>query len=220
MDVLRRRCSRARIVGQRTPPAHDRSGRIRDVSGPHEQVGSKRGSAGRIPAGRPNQPTFAHTELSMTADTRDFPGHPTRGGLVRAAVADYADRDAGVFSFRRYDAEAAQFMPIRRLACRDRTARMARRIRHGRRATRAVLPAAEPRRPQHAAIVRPTIRFHDRHLLIFNAEARVAMMTHVDRRGVPRRRQCRRACRRSESRQAIVGRRAPLAYAPTDVCPL
>ena len=50
-------------------------------------------------------------KLSLTADTRDFPVHPTRGGLFRAAAASYTDSD-DVFSFRRYEVEAAHFVPL------------------------------------------------------------------------------------------------------------
>jgi hypothetical protein len=42
----------------------------------------------------------------------DHPGHPTSGGLYRAAAASYSDRDAGVNSFRRYEIEASQFVPL------------------------------------------------------------------------------------------------------------
>jgi hypothetical protein len=138
---------------------------------------------GTVPAGVvfavPDQPTFAHTELSMTADTRDFPGHPTRGGLFRAAVANYSDRDTGIFSFRRYDAEAAQFVPIG-------VSRVVLAL-HG------WLVASDTDEGHFVPFyLQPSLgghntlrsyadyRFHDRHLLIFNAEARVPMMTHVD----------------------------------------
>src|SRR5688572_29063624 len=58
-----------------------------------------------------DQPAYVHSELSVTADTRDFPRHPTRGGLYRAAASRYSHAD-DVFSFRRYDVEAAQFVPV------------------------------------------------------------------------------------------------------------
>src|SRR5262245_39894831 len=56
--------------------------------------------------------SFAHGELSATVDTRNRPGHPTAGGLYRAAVAEYSDRDLGQFSFRRYEAEGFQVVPV------------------------------------------------------------------------------------------------------------
>src|SRR5262245_18612673 len=58
------------------------------------------------------QPAFLHGDVSVAADTRNYPGHPTSGGLYRATFAAYSDRDFGKFSFQRYDVEAAQFLPI------------------------------------------------------------------------------------------------------------
>jgi hypothetical protein len=126
-----------------------------------------------------NQPTFVHSEISATADTRDYPGHPTRGGLFRAAMTDYSDRDAGAFSFRRYDAEAARFVPLANshivvavhgwLAATD--------IDEG----RAVPFYLQPSLGGHNSLRSyADYRFHDRHLLLVNAEARIAMMAHVD----------------------------------------
>jgi hypothetical protein len=138
---------------------------------------------GTAPAGvafsLPDQPAFTHTEVSMTADTRDFPGHPTRGGLVRAAVANYSDRDAGRFTFRRYEAEAAQFVPLAQ-------SRFVFAL-HG------WLVASDTNEGQFVPFyLQPSLgghntlrsytdyRFHDRNMLVVNVETRVAMMTHVD----------------------------------------
>jgi hypothetical protein len=139
-----------------------------------------RGTApARVAVTIPDQPAFVHTELSVTADTRDFPGHPTRGGLVRAAVANYSDRDAGRFTFRRYETEAAHFVPMA-----------------GGRAVLAVrgwLVASDTDEGQFVPFyLQPTLgghntlrsyadyRFHDRNALLVNVETRIAMMTHVD----------------------------------------
>lgn len=126
-----------------------------------------------------DEPSYLHTELSMTADTRDFAGHPTSGGLYRVAASNYADRDAGTSSFKRYDAEAAQFLPLA--------------------GGRFVIAA-------HGWLVRtdtdddatvpfylqPSLgggnslrgysnyRFHDRNSLLATVEGRLALMTHVD----------------------------------------
>ena len=56
--------------------------------------------------------SFAHGGVSVTANTLDHPGHPTSGGLYRAAAATYSDRDLGQFSFRRYEAEGLQMLPV------------------------------------------------------------------------------------------------------------
>ena len=63
---------------------------------------------------------FGHGRAAVTIDTRDFPGHPTRGILLRAAASRYNDRATGAFSFKRYEAEVAGFLPTRRLARRAR----------------------------------------------------------------------------------------------------
>jgi surface antigen Omp85-like protein len=59
-----------------------------------------------------SQPAFVHTDVSLLADSRNHPGHPTAGGLYRATAAVYADRDGGAYSFRRYEVEGAQFVPL------------------------------------------------------------------------------------------------------------
>jgi outer membrane protein assembly factor BamA len=129
-----------------------------------------------------DQPAFVHTEGSITADTRDFPGHPTRGRVLRASAANYSDRDAGVFSFRRYEAEAAQFLPLAgsRVVI----------------ALRGWLVASDTSDGQFVPFyLQPSLgghnslrgyadyRFHDGNLLLFNAEARVPLMKHVDLAG-------------------------------------
>src|SRR5262249_10971124 len=58
------------------------------------------------------QPSFLHGEAAITADTRDHRGHPTSGSLYRAAMTTYDDRSGGTFSFRQYEAEGLQFIPL------------------------------------------------------------------------------------------------------------
>jgi len=59
------------------------------------------------------QPDFLHGGVSVAADTLDYRHHPMRGGLYRAAFSAYSDRDFGQFSFRRYEAEGLQVLPIK-----------------------------------------------------------------------------------------------------------
>jgi len=63
--------------------------------------------------GMASQPSFLHGSASVAVDTRDYPGHPTTGGMYRAGVAAYSDRDGGPFTFRTYDAEGLQFVPLK-----------------------------------------------------------------------------------------------------------
>jgi hypothetical protein len=128
---------------------------------------------------RSEQPTFVHTEASVTADTRDVPGHPTSGGLVRAAAARYSDREGDAFTFRRYEAEAAGFVPLSggRVVLALRGWLVASETTNGR-----VVPFyLQPSLGGHNTLRGyADYRFHDRNMLVVNAEARVAMMTHVD----------------------------------------
>jgi outer membrane protein assembly factor BamA len=57
-------------------------------------------------------PPFLHGDVSIAADWRDHAGHPTRGGVYRLGIAGYSDRDNGTYSFRRYEIEASQFIPL------------------------------------------------------------------------------------------------------------
>lgn len=125
------------------------------------------------------QPAFLHQEISAIADTRDYPGHPTRGGVLRGAMARYSDQDSGLFTFTRYEAEAARFVSLPHwpvvLAL------------HG------WLVSSDPAEGSTVPFyLQPTIggqnslrsfadyRFHDRHSLVVNAEARLPLLTHVD----------------------------------------
>jgi len=124
-----------------------------------------------------NEPSFFHSEASIVADTRDFAGHPTSGGLYRIAAGRFSDRDAGEFSFNRYEAEAAQFLPLA--------------------GSRVVIAMHGWMVGSDSAdtvpfYLQPSLgganslrgyadyRFHDRNMLLVNVEARIAMMTHLD----------------------------------------
>jgi len=126
-----------------------------------------------------DQPSFLHSEVSITADTRDFPGHPLEGGVYRAAVARYSDRDAGVFSFRRYEAEAAQFVPM--AGSRIVLALHGWLVGSDTDAGEVVPFYLQPSLGgQKSLRAYPDYRFHDRQMLLATAEVRIAVMTHVD----------------------------------------
>ncbi len=126
-----------------------------------------------------DQPTFLHSELSITADTRDFPGHPLRGGLVRAAAANYSDRDAGVFTFKRYEAEGAGFVPLvgSRMVIASHGWLVTSDADAGHFVPFYLQPSLGGQNTLRAFM---DYRFHDRDMLVVNVEARFAMMTHVD----------------------------------------
>jgi hypothetical protein len=126
-----------------------------------------------------DQPSFVHSEASITADTRDFPGHPLRGGVYRAAMMRYSDRDTGVFSFRRYEAEAAHFLPM--AGSRIVLALHGWLVGSDTDAGEVVPFYLQPSLGgQKSLRAYPDYRFHDRQMLVATAEIRIAAMTHVD----------------------------------------
>jgi outer membrane protein assembly factor BamA len=58
------------------------------------------------------QPNYLHADVAIDADTRDVPGYPSSGGRYRASLAAFQDRDFGRYSFRRFEAEAVQYLPV------------------------------------------------------------------------------------------------------------
>jgi hypothetical protein len=127
----------------------------------------------------PRQPPFLHGQLSVIADTRDHPGHPTAGGVYRASAARFSDRETGRFSFLKGELEALHLVPLSpgRWTL----------VLHG----WTVLSDAGDDRDIPAYLL-PSLggsttlrsysdyRFHDRHLLLVNAESRWALFEHVD----------------------------------------
>jgi Omp85 superfamily domain len=125
------------------------------------------------------QPGFTYAGVSLGLDTRDHPRHPTRGGVYRAAWASYRDRDAGTFSFRQAEAEAAHFLPLA-------GARVVVAM-HGWLAASETVDGQtvplyfEPALGGHNTLRGYTdYRFHDRNLLVVNVESRVAVWRHLD----------------------------------------
>jgi len=62
--------------------------------------------------GLARQPHFGHSTLFAEIDYRDERGNPRSGGYYRAAYGVWDDRGLEEFNFRRFDGEAAQFVPI------------------------------------------------------------------------------------------------------------
>ena len=125
-----------------------------------------------------DQPNFVYGEASLAADTRDARGHPSRGGLYRAAWSTFADQDRDIFTFQRSEVEAAHFIPA---------------TPHLVLALHGWLVTSTPREGHTvpfylqpslggANTLRgyPNYRFHDRHLLLLSAEGRIAVFTHLD----------------------------------------
>jgi outer membrane protein assembly factor BamA len=135
--------------------------------------------SGATAPGLAQQPAFLHGDLSIAADTRNNGGHPTRGGLYRATAASYSDRNYGQNSFRRYEAEAAQFLPL--VADKWVLALHAWEVfsdtSSGNTVPFYLLPSLGGQNTLRGYY---DYRFHDRNLQVFNAESRWGLFTHVD----------------------------------------
>ena len=125
------------------------------------------------------QPRFLHGDLALSADTRDEPRHPSRGGLYRAAWGGFRDLEDGAFTFDRYELEGAQFAPF--WAGRMVLALHGWGVFSSTAAGREVPFYLLPSLGGHNTLRGYTdYRFHDRNLLGVNVESRWALFRHVD----------------------------------------
>jgi outer membrane protein assembly factor BamA len=123
---------------------------------------------------------FVPMQVSATIDTRDFPGHPTSGIVLRGVGARYDDRTNGAMSFEKTEAEAAGFLPI-----------------GGGKVVLALhgwYVGTEPTTSGGSVpfYLQPSLggvstlrgytdyRFHDDHMALAQVEMRLKLMTHVD----------------------------------------
>ncbi len=129
--------------------------------------------------GLSQQPAFLHGDVSVAVDTRDYSGHPTRGGLYRVTAASYSDRNYGMYSFRRYDAEAAQYVPL--VADKWTLALHAWEVfsdtSSGNTVPFYLMPSLGGKNTLRGYY---DYRFHDRDMQVFNAESRWGLFTHLD----------------------------------------
>jgi outer membrane protein assembly factor BamA len=125
------------------------------------------------------QPAFVHTDVSILADSRDHPGHPTHGGLYRATAAVYADQNGGAYTFRRYEAEGAHYVPLW-------TAKWILGLHawgvfsdtsSGATVPFYLMPAIGGKNTLRGF---RSYRFHDNDMAIANVESRWALLTHMD----------------------------------------
>jgi len=125
------------------------------------------------------QPDFLHGELSVTADTRDHRSHPLRGGVYRAVWNRYWARHLAAFSFQRFEAEAARFVPVAgpRLTLALRGWLVASDTAEGASVPFYLMPSLGGSNTLRSF---SNYRFHDRHMVVANVEARLALMRHVD----------------------------------------
>lgn len=114
------------------------------------------------------QPNYVHTDVAVDADTRDVPGNPSRGGRYRLSLAAFHDQSFARYSFRRVEADAAQYVSLGRSVV----------------ALHARLDVSHDKRQDIPFYLLPSLggenslrgyadyRFRDRDLLMVNAEYR------------------------------------------------
>jgi len=129
--------------------------------------------------GLDTQPSLLHSEAAVTADTRNHRGYPTSGFVYRAALTHYMDRSDGAFSFREYEAEGLQLVPLveRKWILVLHGWTVAGDVPGGHEIPFYLLPALggyTTLRAYH------NFQFHDTNLLVVNAESRLRLTPHID----------------------------------------
>ena len=128
---------------------------------------------------RNEQPSYFHGGVSLVADTRDHAGYPSAGSLMRAGWTHYADRDTDAFTFDRYEAEAAHFVPLA-------DSRVVLALHGWIAASDTAMGRVVPFYLQpslggsNSLRGYDSYRFHDRNLLLVQAEARVPIASRLD----------------------------------------
>lgn len=122
---------------------------------------------------------YLHGGAGVAFDNRDARGHTTRGGIYRATFQYFSDRDLSAFSFRRYELEGAQFIPLG-------TPRWVLALHgwgifsdtaSGQAVPFYLMPSLGG---QNTLRGYEDYRFHDRNSMVANVESRWLLMTHVD----------------------------------------
>ena len=125
------------------------------------------------------QPKFLHSEASITGDTRDHRGHPTRGSMYRAALTNFWDKTDGFFTFHTWEAEGVHYVPLADdrvvLAFHGWTIFSNPSNEHD--IPFYLLPSFGGSRTGRAY---HDFQFHDNNLLVLTAESRFAVWEHLD----------------------------------------
>ncbi len=120
--------------------------------------------------------TATSRSKSTGATTRAI--RPT-AGIYRAAAALYSDRDAGTYSFRRYEVEASQFVPLftKKWILALRGWEVFSDASSGHVVPFYLMPSLGGKNTLRGYY---DYRFHDNDMQAFNVESRVALLAHVD----------------------------------------
>jgi hypothetical protein len=125
------------------------------------------------------QTSLLHGGASVVADTRDYPSHPTRGSFYRVVAQAFADRDLHQFSFRRYEAEGLQILPMlgERWVIAVHGWGVFSDTSTGNSVPFYMLPSLGGSNTLRGY---DDYRFHDRNMLVVNVESRLALFSHID----------------------------------------
>jgi hypothetical protein len=124
-------------------------------------------------------PSYLHSEVAVTADSRDFPGYPTRGAVYRASMSRYADRDLDAFGFRQFQLEGVQFLPVvpEKWVLALHAWGVFTDVATGQTVPFYMLPSLGGGNTLRGD---RNYRWHDRHLVLVNLESRFGVFEHMD----------------------------------------
>ena len=131
----------------------------------------------RSAPGLTRQPSYLHTDVAVDVDTRDVPGYPARGGRYRLSMAAFHDQDFAQFSFRRVEADAAQYVPLGRSVLSLRGRMGVSQTGAGQEIPFYMLPALGGSSSLRGYL---DYRFRDRDLLLVDAEYRWPIARRID----------------------------------------
>ncbi len=152
------------------------------------RVGIERGTSTLYPSsgdlfdetsapGLTRQPNYLHADVAMDVDTRDVPGYPSRGGRYRLSMAMFHDQDFARYSFRRIEADAAQWVPLGRSVVALRGRMDLSQTGAGQDVPFYLLPSLGSSSGLRGYL---DYRFRDRDLLLLGAEYRWPLLRRVD----------------------------------------
>lgn len=127
--------------------------------------------------GLTEQPNYLHADVAMDVDTRDVPRYPSRGGRYRVSMAMFHDQDFARYSFRRIEADAAQWVPIGRSVVALRGRMDLSQTGDGQDVPFYLLPSLGGSSSLRGYL---DYRFRDRDLLLLGAEYRWPILRQVD----------------------------------------
>jgi len=127
--------------------------------------------------GLTQQPNYVHADVAVDVNTLDRPGYPSSGGRYRASVAMFHDRDLARDSFRRFEADAAQYVPLGRSVLAFRGRIDVSQTGPGQEVPFYLLPSLGGSNSLRGYL---DYRFRDRDMLLMNAEYRWPILRRVD----------------------------------------